>query len=379
MPEPFKNNFNPKMIAQMGDHLARANPSFDADAFTRQACNGLQELELKQRSNQIKDALVATLGDDLRSAYKTMVDALHPVEDAPLGDLGMDEIGIRGWPIMPMADVVAELGMDDFDHSLDVLGEMTKRFSAEFAIRPFFIKDWRRTLDKAHLWALSGNFHLRRFASEGSRPRLPWGLQIGQFVDDPKPLVPLLEKLRSDDEEYVRRSVANNVNDIAKDHPDLVADLATDWMKTADKNTTRLVTHACRTLIKRGHAPTLAALGYGKPQITAAELRILSPDVVLGTHLEFELDLTSDSDTAQPLVIDFVIHYRMANGGTSPKVYKWKNLNLAANKSVSLAKRFALKQITTRTFYAGEHGFDIQINGETIASDTFNLTLQDNP
>ena len=149
MPEPFKNSFNPQMIAQMGGHLARANVVFDADTFIRLTCDGLKELELKQRSNQIKDALVATLGEDFRAACQTMVDALHPVDDAPLGYMAMDEAGIRGWPIMPMADAVTELGLEDFDHSLDVLGEMTKRFSAEFAIRPFFI----HTKD---LWIIGG-------------------------------------------------------------------------------------------------------------------------------------------------------------------------------------------------------------------------------
>lgn len=375
MPEPFKNSFNPQMIAQMGGHLNRANASFDTEKFIQLACDGLEELELKQRSNQIKDALIATFGDDYRNGCRTMVNALHPVDDSPLGDMSMDEVGIRGWPIMPMADVVAEIGMDDFDHSLDVLGEMTKRFSAEFAIRPFFIHDWRRTLDKAMDWAEDNNFHLRRFASEGSRPRLPWGLQIAQFVEDPRPLLPLLEKLRGDSEEYVRRSVANNVNDIAKDHPDLVAKLAAKWMEGADKNTKRMVSHACRTLIKQGHAPTLAALGYGKAKIKDAALRILTPNVVLGEYLEFELDITSAAKSSQPLIVDFVIHYRMANSSTSPKVYKWKNLTLAAGKSVSMSKRFALKQITTRKFYAGQHGFDIQVNGETVASETFELSL----
>ena len=200
-------------------------------------------------------------------------------------------------------------------------------------------------------------------------------LLIGQWHGLSAPKLERALKLRGDGEEYVRRSVANNINDIAKDHPEVVAELASKWMQNADKNTTSPINHACCTLIKRGHAPTLAVLGYGKPQIAAAELRILSPIVVLGEHFEFELDLTSATKASQPLIVDFVIHYRMANGGTSAKVYKWKNINLAAGKSVSLAKRFALKQITTRTFYAGKHGFEVQINGETIASDTFNLSL----
>ena len=151
MPEPFKNFFNPKMIAQMGDHLARADSNFDRDAFVQMACDGLEPLELRQRSDHIRDALIETLPEDFRGACKIMTDALHPVDDSELSDMAMDETGIRGWPIMPMADVVAHRGLDDFDFAMDVLADMTRRFSAEFAIRPFFNHDWQAALAKAQL------------------------------------------------------------------------------------------------------------------------------------------------------------------------------------------------------------------------------------
>ena len=375
MPEPFKNSFNPTMIAQMGDHLGNANADFNVEEFVKLSCDGLENLELKQRSNQIRDALLTTLPQDYQSACHTMIDALHPIDDAQLGNMAMDEIGIRGWPIMPMADVVAARGLEEFGFSLDVLGEMTRRFSAEFAIRPFFIHDLKAATDKAMTWARHDNFHVRRLASEGSRPRLPWGLQISQFVADPAPLLPLLEALKHDSEEYVRRSVANNINDIAKDHPDLVADIAARWMKGADKNTGRMVRHACRTLIKKGHAPTLAALGYSKPQVRIDGFKITTPEVKLGNSLDFELQLTSAAKSDQSLIIDFLIHYQRANGGLSPKVYKWKIVDLKPGKSLSIAKKQAIRQITTRVFYAGTHGLEIQINGEKVAEGSFELTL----
>ncbi len=375
MPEPFKNAFNPTMIARMGRHLGQANNRFDVDNFVEIACDGLETLELKQRSNQIRDALLQTLPSDHRNACQTMVDALHPVDDSQLGNMAMDDIGIRGWPIMPMAEVVGARGLKDFDFSLDVLAELTKRFSAEFAIRPFFNHDWRAALDKAMVWAGDGNFHVRRLASEGSRPRLPWGLQITQFVADPSPLLPLLESLKNDPEEYVRRSVANNINDIAKDHPDIVADLAGRWMQGADKNTTRMVRHACRTLIKKGHAPTLSALGYSKPEIGVDGFNIKTPQVKLGSSLEFEVDVTSKSKKDQPLIIDFAIHYQRANGQLSPKVYKWKALQLKAGKTLSMARKQTIRQITTRVFYAGTHGLEVQINGQKVAEGSFELVL----
>ena len=219
MAEPFKNFFNATMIGQIGDHLARVDPGFDNTAFSAIACAGLEPLELKARSNHIRQALEKTLPDNFRESCELIIAALHPVDDSPIGDMAMDDQGIRGWPIMPIADYVAENGMQEFDYSLDVLGHLTRRFSAEFAIRHFFLKDWQRTLDKAFAWSKHDNVHLRRLASEGSRPLLPWGLKLTGFVDDPSPLLPLLEGLKNDPDEYVRRSVANNLNDIAKHHP----------------------------------------------------------------------------------------------------------------------------------------------------------------
>lgn len=375
MPEPFKNSFNPNMIAQMGAHLGNVNAGFDVAEFVRLACNGLDDLELKQRSNQIRNALLKTLPQDHRSACQVMIDALHPVDDAQLGNMAMDDVGIRGWPIMPMAEVVTERGLEDFDYSLDILAELTRRFSAEFAIRPFFIHDWRAALDKAMDWAGHENFHVRRLASEGSRPRLPWGLQLGHFVADPAPLLPLLETLKGDSEEYVRRSVANNINDIAKDHPDVVAELAARWMKGANKNTGRMVRHACRTLIKKGHGPTLAALGYGKPKIRVDEFAITTPSVKLGNSLNFDLELTSTGKKTQPLIIDFAIHYQRANGELSPKVYKWKVLDIKAGETLSMTKKQAIRQITTRVFHPGTHGLEVQVNGDKVAMGTFELAL----
>ena len=375
MPEPFKNFFNPQMIAQMGHHLKNANAEFDAAKFQNLATRNFDALELKQRSTQITQALTATLPPDFRSASQIMQQALHPVDDADLGDMGMDDRGIRGWPIMPMADYVAEQGMDDFDFSMDMLAEFTKRFSSEFAVRHFFIDDQERALKKAMQWTGHENHHVRRLASEGSRPRLPWGIQLTSLVKDPTPLLPLLEKLQDDDHEYVRRSVANNINDIAKDHPDVVAKLAGRWLKNANQNKTRMVKHACRTLIKKGHKPTLAALGYGKPDVDLTEFQIHTPEVALGKHLEFSVTLMSRSKTSQPLILDFNIHHQMANGKLSPKTFKWKILDLPAGQSVTVSKRHAIKPITTRKYYVGTHKLEIQVNGEIMAQKEFKLVV----
>jgi len=375
MPEPFKNFFNPKMIEQMGKHLARDSDGFDWKRFVALAVHDLDDLELKQRSSQITQALSQTLPGDFRSACEIMVRALHPVSDNELGDMSMDHEGIRGWAIMPMADYVAQLGLTDFDFSMDVLKNMTSRFSAEFAVRAFFLADPDRAMAHAHQWAQDENTHVRRLASEGSRPRLPWGTQLTMFVEDPAPLFPLLEKLKGDDEEYVRRSVANNLNDIAKDHADKIAALAGRWLKGADSDQIRMVKHACRSLIKQGHRPTLVALGYGKPQIDMGAIVLKTPVVKLGTGLDFEIELSSTGTGIQPLIIDFVIHHVKANGETSPKTFKWKVLDLKPGSSLKLSKTHPMRPVTTRVHHAGTHGLEIQINGESFGRVDFELTI----
>ena len=372
MPEPFKNFFNPDMIAQMGGHLGQSG-DFDAGKFVKLATDGLEPLELKERSVHIREALRQTLPDDLEQAVKIMTAALHP--EKARQDNSMDAGGIAGWAIMPMADYMATYGLSDPARSLGTLREMTMRFTAEFAVRPFFVEAPEVTLAKFKEWAGDANFHVRRLASEGSRPRLPWGMRLQQFVDDPRPILPLLEMLKDDPEEYVRRSVANSLNDIAKDHPALVAEIAKDWLKDASDERVWVVKHACRTLVKDGHAPTLKALGYGPPQLQLERLDIATPDVVLGGALEFTAELTSTARSSQPLIIDYAIHHRKANGSTSPKVFKLKIAELAAGKSLKIKKKHGIKPITTRKYYAGTHHLELLVNGQSFGRADFELTL----
>lgn len=375
MPEPFKNLFNPALIARMGDYLLAAHAEFGRDAFVAAASDGLDRLELKERSAQIQAALDKSLPLDFRSACNVMLASLSPKTDEDWRAEDIETLGISGWAVMPMAEVVAARGLDDFDFAMDVLAELTKRFTSEFAVRPFLIADPERGLQIARKWAEDGNYHVRRLASEGTRPRLPWGLLLQSFVQDPKPLLPLLTHLRDDPSEYVRRSVANSLNDIAKDHPDLIAGIAADWLRDAPKDRVRLVKHACRTLIKSGHAPTLAALGYGRAEVAVSPLTLGAPVVNMGGYLEFSATVTSQAKTAQPLIIDYVIHHRKANGATSPKTFKWKVVELGVGKSASLSKRHSIKPITTRVYYAGQHAIEIQINGQSYGEAKFELIV----
>ncbi|MCP4316161.1 MAG: DNA alkylation repair protein [Hyphomicrobiales bacterium] len=376
MAEPFKNVFNPDLIAAMGRHFAMQSPDFDADRFAALATGGLEALEFKQRSNQIVDALEACLPNDFRSASGILTGALHPEDDVDLSDQTVDEHGIRGWGIIPMSDYVARAGLDDFDFSMDVLKEMTKRSSAEFAVRPFLKADPDRAMRHVLKWSRDSNFHVRRLASEGIRPRLPWGMRLGMFVDDPSPVLPVLENLRDDPEEFVRRSVANNLNDIAKDHPDIVSGIARNWLAgDPGRNRGRLVRHACRTLIKSGHRPTLEALGYGPPAVTLEALDLDRDTVQFGDAIRFSADIRSASDDAQELVVDYVVHHQKANGTTTPKVFKWTTMRLAGGENKRLEKKHAFRPITTRVYYGGQHIIEIQANGQSLGQRAFTLVM----
>ena len=379
MAEPFKNLFNVEVIAEVGRHMARAGAAhgvvFDEAAFREMAGRDLDALELKERSRQIESALVEYLPEDFPLAAAILDTSLHPDGDAPVPEARTGEGGIKGIALMPVADYVAHQGQGHVEPSLALLKEITKRSTSEFAIRPFLVEHRERTLAALHEWTRDPNQHVRRLVSEGSRPRLPWGMRLSAFVEDPSPVLPLLEALKDDPEEYVRRSVANNLNDIAKDHPDLVADIAARWLKGASKERARLVRHACRTLVKQGHPATLAALGYGVPRVTLEELKITTGTVQLGEKLCFDVALRSDADEGQSLMVDYVIHHRKANGQTSPKVFKWKNITLAAGKTHTATRGHAIKPITTRKYYAGTHFLELQVNGQVMGRESFELTL----
>jgi len=376
MTEPFKNVFNRELIAGMADHLGRHFPDFDTSEFRASATRGLDDLELKERSDNIVEALAQFLPESFEKSAPVLMASLMQDPPDDLYEVRISESGIAGWAIMPMGQYVALHGQEHFDISMQLLEAMTSRFTSESAIRPFLIEQPVKTLAQMLNWTKNGNRHVRRLASEGCRPRLPWSMQLTEFVKDPGPLLPILEALKNDGAEYVRRSVANNLNDIAKDHPDLVAGIAAEWLVEASKDQQRMVRHACRSLLKQGHQKTLTALGYARPQVSMGEITITTKLVNLGEYLEFDIDLQSRSDTPQLLMIDYIIHHKKANGGTTPKVFKWKNLTVGPNESPHYQKRHAIRKITTREYYAGTHFLEIQINGKSFGKSEFELAIQ---
>lgn len=375
MPEPFKNFFSIPLIEKMGALLGNAYPPFDQQKFKALASADFEALELKQRSNQIRDALVATLPHDIGVAGPILIQTLGSESPIDGGTTKEQSEGLSGFAIMPMADFVSEVGINSPTISYGVLEELTKRFSAEFAVRPFIVADPDNAMHQFAKWAKSNNPHVRRLASEGCRPLLPWGLRLQNFVKDPSPLLPILDELKDDPTEYVRRSVANNLNDIAKNQPDLVAQIAKEWLKGATKDRQRLVRHACRTLIKQGHQPTLAALGYNALDVEFSTFGVQSYKINLGQALQLGFTIKNTTNKSQPFILDYAIHFMKANGSLSPKVFKLKTGDLKPDQTLRIEKAHMIKPITTRTFYPGEHKIEILANGKSLGSLPFILEI----
>ena len=281
----MKNVYNLDLIELTAKLLATQLTSFDTAGFIKLAADDIENRELKDRANQICLGFKAFLPNDYHAAVELLLSVLAPVEeDQDISDLSASEKGLAGWIIMPMTQYVGEMGQDDLVFSMEALRQLTKRFTSEFGIRYFLIEQPETSLAILQQWTQDPCRHVRRLVSEGTRPLLPWAMQIPNFKAQPAPVIALLEQLKDDSSEYVRRSVANNLNDIAKDHPDLVADIADQWLQQADKNRQKLIKHACRTLIKQGHSKTLASFGYLPASHLDVKLSLDFTQVEFGAH-----------------------------------------------------------------------------------------------
>jgi 3-methyladenine DNA glycosylase AlkC len=375
MAEPFKNLLNKNIVEGMAGHFKRQWSSFDDKGFVKDATKNFDSLELKARSDRITDTMIKYFPTDFEKAGEIMLESLGTQLDDDISAGKVDTKGIAGWAIVPLTRYVGLCGHDHFDLSMMLFKEMTKRDSSEFGIRFFLQESPEKTLSVLKTWALDSNQHVRRLVSEGSRPRLPWAMSLPNYIKDPSSVIELLEHLKDDNKEYVRRSVANSLNDISKDHPDVVAEIAVQWMKGSSKERKKLIRHACRTLLKDGHRGTLKVFGFKPPIIQQASIDILTPEIVFGDAFQFTLSLTSGSNQDQSLMIDYIVHHQKANGKTSPKVFKWRTMTLPAKNTLTLTKNHAIKKITTRVYYSGLHMVEIIVNGASMGRANFQLLI----
>jgi 3-methyladenine DNA glycosylase AlkC len=315
--------------------------------------------ELKQRIRHVTEVLHDALPADYRPALETLRQAMPEVE------------GILLWVF---TDYVEAYGLDDWEASIPALEEFTEHMSAEFAIRPFIVRYPERTMAQMLAWAGHESAEVRRLASEGCRPRLPWGIRLQALVADPSPILPILERLKDDESDSVRKSVANNLNDISKDHPELVLDLLRRWQDGASDQVRWITGHALRTLLKQGHPGALGLLGYdSEAAIKIRQARVEPPTIRMGEAVTLSFEIESLADEPQRLMIDYVVYHLRANGTLSPKVFKLSKRTIQPREVLAFERVHSFAPVSTRRYYPGQQAIEPKINGRLLGRVSFTL------
>jgi len=347
--------------------IRAVHAQFPHENFLRDSLAGYGPLSLTGRGFQIAEALRRHLPPDFPAAVDVLLaSANQPHEHRASG-------GMAAFLYMPHLFFVARHGLDHFEDSMRAQHALTQRFTAEYSIRAFLEKHPEATLARLREWTSDPSHHVRRLVSEGTRPRLPWAPRLPAFQKDPRPVLELLELLKDDPELYVRRSVANNLNDIGKDHPALLTSVAKRWLRGASPERRWIVGHALRSAIKRADAGALGALGYGgKAEVSLRGARISPKQPKIGGSVTIEFTLANPGKKPQRVMADLVVHFVKARG-TGAKTFKLKALDLAPRSSVGLRKKIALKQLTTRKHYPGVHHVEALLNGARRKLGSFTL------
>jgi 3-methyladenine DNA glycosylase AlkC len=352
---------NADAVTELARMLPVAAPSVE------RAAGALAGLGLRERTDLVHDALLTDLPDDCPRFEAVVREAMR-------------NSGFTGWMIWPVTEAVtsralADGGGDAFDRALALLADLTPRLTAEFGIRRLLDADLGRALPIVLTWAAHPDEHVRRLASEGTRPLLPWAKRVRTIFEAPASTVPVLDALRRDPSEYVRRSVANHLNDISRRDPALAATTAARWLDgDPGPVTLRLVRHGLRTLVKQGHPEALALLGFPPADglvVDGPELDATS--VAVGGALGFSCVVVNTGAEPARLAIDYVVHHRKANGSTTPKVFKLTTRTLGPGERLTVARTHSFKVITTRAYHPGEHAIALQVNGKAFGRSVFTL------
>ena len=368
----FSEVINAQTVKKIGHDIKKVWQDFDVKQLEKRVLTKLSSLAFKDRANLIADVLYELLPKDFELAGQILLDSFGEQLDAP------DFTGQNAFMYMPHGVYVSRYGLDaqHFELSTQFLYEMTKRFSAEFAIRPFLNKFPLQMIGKLQTWVKDKNQHVRRLVSEGTRPRLPWAPRVTVYDDDYTVIMDLLAMLRNDPELYVRRSVANHLNDLTKDRKDLVLAHLEGWNKQPNPKIVWLTKHALRTLVKAGDAGALKILGFSNnPEVKVQRFALEKQQLKLGEQLVFSFDIESQSAYSQRLVVDYIIHFKKANGSQAPKVFKLKVLELEGHQSIQLKKKQLFQQLSTRVLYEGRHQVELQLNGKSFGIQEFELVF----
>jgi 3-methyladenine DNA glycosylase AlkC len=317
------------------------------DAWTTRA--------LKDKMRHVSRCLHETLPQD----YPQALDILLQVAPA-----------FRGFDASVLADYVECYGLAHWDLSLPALATLTRYGSAEFAVRPFLARDPQRAMAYLRAWAEDENVDVRRLASEGCRPRLPWAMDLPAFKRDPSLILPILEALKDDDAAYVRKSVANNLNAISKDHPEWVLDVCERWVGHS-RNTDWIVKHACRTMLKAGNRRAMQLFGFADPaQLRVSDLCLERGALRIGEELRFSFALHVEAQESCLVRLELGVHYVKSRGRRSYKIFQLGEGRYDPGSHV-ISRSRSFQDRSTRKHYPGEHRTAIVVNGVEMAQASF--------
>lgn len=357
----LKEIFNVERLQHIATEMTAVYPAFDAKGFLKHATAGLDELSVMQRMARVSESLHTVIPLDYPKSLKLLY-ALAPRLNS-------------GFVSLFLPHYVASYGLADFERSMAALKYFTTFGSAEFAIRHFLLHDFERSLAVMQAWSLDDNDHVRRLASEGSRPRLPWSFRLTEVQANPALCASILDNLKADPSLYVRKSVANHLNDITKEHPQWVLERLEGW-PLEQPHSAWIARHALRSLIKQGDRRALAIIGAGaRAEVEVSRFQVAPGQLRLGDSLNLSLTLVSTSPRHQRLVVDYAIDYVKASGATASKVFKLKTFTLQGLARVDLGRSQQIRELTTRRHYPGRHGVQLLVNGEPLATGHFDLLI----
>lgn len=359
MAEPLKNLYNQTFITNLAHQIAKNYAAFDTDLFIKLVFDkNWKNKELKQRMRHISECMHQTLP----LSYKDQVNVL--META---------LNFGGFTAMFFPDFIEVYGQDDLKTSVKALEHFTQLSSSEFAVRPFIIKYPTEMLKQHLVWSKHKNHHVRRLASEGIRPRLPWAMALPMFKNNPSPILGILNNLMTDESEYVRRSVSNCINDISKDNPDTVIELINQWKGHSDE-TNWILKHASRGLLKKGNPTVLKAFGLNNEhKVNLVNLNIDKPKLAIGESFNFNFSVALLEKKATNIRLEYQIYYMKANGKKLPKIFQIGTYQLKPNEPFEVSKKHSFANLTTRKHYAGKHFIAITANGNEIGRLEFEL------
>ncbi len=365
--EPLKYRYNEDFYNAFLRVLKPLLPALNKKKFLKLIFDESWDgLELKDRMRHSSHVLHEFMPSDFAKASKLIVKLAEQL----IADGQTD----KALEYMFLPDYLEVYGGAHFEESMSAFEKVTELASCEFAVRPLIIANQKKALARMLKWSKDSNLNMRRLASEGCRPRLPWAMALPELKKDPKPILPILENLKNDDSEYVRRSVANNLNDVSKDHPDLALKLGKKWLGKT-KETDALVKHAMRTLLKAGDSKAMALFGFGPENLAVENLKIHNPKLKVGEYLTFGFDLLNQRKKASVIRVEYGIYFQKANGSLSRKVFKISEKEYAAASSNPILRKQSFKPISTRVYHAGRHEVAVIINGKEMAKAAFELEV----